>query len=43
MRERVRQLGGTLEIRSDDAGTAVTATLPLAEPTSANVEKSEVA
>jgi signal transduction histidine kinase len=43
MRERVRQLGGTLEIRSDNAGTAVTATLPLAEPTSANVEKSEVA
>ncbi len=29
MRERLRQLGGTLEIRSDNAGTAVTATLPL--------------
>jgi signal transduction histidine kinase len=29
MRERIRQLGGTLEIRSDDAGTAVSATLPL--------------
>ena len=43
MRERVRQLGGTLEIRSDHAGTAVTATLPLAESTSAQVEKSEVA
>ena len=43
MRERVRQLGGTLEIRSDNAGTAVTATLPLAESTSAQVEKSEVA
>jgi signal transduction histidine kinase len=43
MRERVRQLGGTLEIRSDNAGTAVTATLPLAESTSATVEKSEVA
>src|SRR5580698_6324243 len=43
MRERVRQLGGTLEIRSDNAGTAVTATLPLAESTSAQVEKSQVA
>jgi signal transduction histidine kinase len=43
MRERVRQLGGTLEIRSDNAGTAVTATLPLAESISAKVEKSEVA
>lgn len=29
MRERFRQLGGTLEIRSDNAGTAVSATLPL--------------
>jgi signal transduction histidine kinase len=29
MRERIRQLGGTLEIRSDNAGTAVKATLPL--------------
>jgi signal transduction histidine kinase len=29
MRERIRQLGGTLEIRSDKAGTAVRATLPL--------------
>jgi signal transduction histidine kinase len=29
MRERLRQLGGTLEIRSDSAGTAVSATLPL--------------
>jgi two-component system NarL family sensor kinase len=29
MRERLRHLGGTLEIRSDSAGTAVTATLPL--------------
>jgi signal transduction histidine kinase len=43
MRERIRQLNGTLEIRSDNAGTAVTATLPLAESTSAQVEKSEVA
>jgi len=29
MRERLRQLGGTLEIRSDNAGTAVSAILPL--------------
>jgi two-component system NarL family sensor kinase len=29
MRERLRQLGGSLEIRSDGAGTVVTATLPL--------------
>jgi signal transduction histidine kinase len=29
MRERFRQLGGTVEIRSDSAGTEVSATLPL--------------
>ncbi len=29
MRERLRQLGGTLEIRSDASGTRVTATLPI--------------
>ncbi|HEV3304881.1 MAG TPA: sensor histidine kinase [Candidatus Sulfotelmatobacter sp.] len=29
MRERLRQLGGTLEIRSDGTGTAVSAILPL--------------
>jgi signal transduction histidine kinase len=29
MRERLRQLGGTLEIRSDSSGTVVTAILPL--------------
>lgn len=33
MRERIRQLGGTLEIRSDNAGTAVSATLPLRDST----------
>jgi signal transduction histidine kinase len=43
MRERLRQLGGTLEIRSDNSGTAVTATLPLAESPSAMSDKSEVA
>jgi signal transduction histidine kinase len=31
MRERLRQLGGNLEIRSDAGGTIVTATLPLAD------------
>jgi signal transduction histidine kinase len=30
MRERVRELGGTLEIRSNGSGTTVTAALPLA-------------
>jgi signal transduction histidine kinase len=35
MRERLRQLGGTLEIRSDGAGTTVTAALPLRESTTA--------
>jgi len=38
MRERLRQLGGTLEIQSDDQGTTVTASLPLkrfAQPASA--------
>lgn len=30
MRERLRQLGGNLQIRSDDTGTTVTASLPLA-------------
>jgi PAS domain S-box-containing protein len=29
MRERLRRLGGTLEIKSDEAGTTVTATLPI--------------
>jgi signal transduction histidine kinase len=34
MRERLRQLGGNLEIRSDSTGTAVTATLPLRDSAS---------
>ena len=29
MRERVREFGGTLDVQSSDAGTSVTATLPL--------------
>lgn len=43
MRERLRQLGGTLDIHSDTAGTAVSATLPLTDSTSAKGEKSDVA
>ncbi len=38
MRERLRQLGGTLEIRSDGAGTTVSATLPLQD---AKTQRSE--
>jgi two-component system NarL family sensor kinase len=33
MRERIRQLGGSLEIQSDGTGTAVTAMLPLRDST----------
>jgi signal transduction histidine kinase len=29
MRERVRELGGTLEIQSSEGGTSITAALPL--------------
>jgi len=43
MRERLRQLGGTLEIRSDGAGTVVTAMLPLVDSASACAVKSEIA
>lgn len=42
MRERLRQLGGTLEIRSN-GGTTVTATLPLRERATAEGSASEVA
>ncbi len=35
MRERVTQLGGTLDVRSSDAGTAVTALLPFKQPVAA--------
>ena len=38
MRERFRQLGGTLEIRSDNAGTEVSATLPLQDPATQEVK-----
>ena len=32
MRERLRQLGGSLEIQSNGKGTLVTATLPVVHP-----------
>jgi signal transduction histidine kinase len=38
MRERFRQLGGTLVIRSDNAGTEVSATLPLRDRTTPRTE-----
>jgi signal transduction histidine kinase len=31
MRERVKQLGGSFEIRSNDSGTVITAVFPLPE------------
>jgi signal transduction histidine kinase len=37
MRERVRELGGTLEIQSNGSGTTVTAALPLTTPAVVNV------
>jgi signal transduction histidine kinase len=43
MRERLRQLGGTLEIRSNGAGTTVTAALPLRKPPTTEGASSEVA
>jgi signal transduction histidine kinase len=39
MRERLRQLGGVLEIRSDSTGTAVTATLPLRDSANSGTRK----
>jgi signal transduction histidine kinase len=36
MRERLRQLGGNLEIHSDTAGTLVSAILPLRDPANGN-------
>jgi two-component system, NarL family, sensor kinase len=37
MRERVRQLGGRLEIHSDEAGTVIRALVPLTEDVEANI------
>ena len=42
MRERLRQLGGKLEIKSDANGTIVTATLPHSEPASTSAVSQEV-
>jgi two-component system NarL family sensor kinase len=43
MRERIRQLGGTLDIRSDATGTSVSATVPLKILDPTETAKSEVA
>ncbi len=43
MRERLRQLGGTLDIRSDGGGTMVIATLPLVESKAARSASEEIA
>jgi two-component system NarL family sensor kinase len=43
MRERLGQLGGSLEIRSSSAGTAVTAVLPLHDLPAGQVQKSGAA
>ena len=43
MRERLRQLGGTLEIRSDGGGTVVIATLPLVESKAARSAGEQIA
>jgi len=42
MRERLRQLGGNLEIRSDGGGTVVIATLPLVESKAARRASEEI-
>jgi signal transduction histidine kinase len=42
IRERLRQLGGNLEIRSDGGGTLVMATLPLVESETAKSESKEI-
>ena len=43
MRERMKELGGNLEIASDHTGTTVTATLPLSEPQEKEIHLSRVA
>ncbi|MGO9517431.1 MAG: PAS domain S-box protein [Candidatus Korobacteraceae bacterium] len=39
MRERVRDLGGSLEIKSDHAGTAINTSIPLTEKASADLQE----
>jgi signal transduction histidine kinase len=43
MRERLRQLGGTLEIQSDGGGTVVIAALPLVDSKAARSASDEIA
>jgi signal transduction histidine kinase len=43
MRERLRQLGGTLEIRSDGSGTVVIAVLPFQDSATAQTSRAEIA
>jgi signal transduction histidine kinase len=43
MRERLRQVGGTLEIQSDGGGTVVIATLPLVASKGARSAGEEIA
>ncbi len=43
MRERLRQLGGNLEIRSGTTGTTVLATLPIRKPMPIEEQKSGAA
>jgi two-component system, NarL family, sensor kinase len=37
MRERVRELGGTLEIQSSENGTSIRAALPIVSPVAVSV------
>jgi signal transduction histidine kinase len=39
MRERIRQLDGDLDIQSDATGTTITATLPLAKPSTTSAQQ----
>jgi signal transduction histidine kinase len=43
MRERIQELGGRLDIQSDNNGTVVTATMPVAKSTAAVAVQREVA
>jgi len=43
MRERIQELGGRLDIQSDNNGTVVTATMPVAKSTAVPVVRREVA